>query len=312
MIDDLYLRHDQTVARRFAHRRAVSEVLVTDSAEGDDGEYFAAVQIPRSHLLWGDREPSHHDPLAVVEACRQATFVISHRHLRVPIGPVFILHDIDFEVTELDAFREVECTPLDALVRVKAHDASDDHVLTELTFRGQVRVDGQPAMDLGGSITFLDRHRYDVLRAFARPERTGAEAAVVSDLPASLRSRGHPANIVIAAPETNDGERRFPIVTDRRHPSFYDHPLDHVPGSLMIEAARQTTIATAAIDGRIDRPEGLMTSFRSDFNRFAEHDTELTCTAEPLRCDSHRISAEVNYHQDGQRIAHATTTIEVP
>jgi hypothetical protein len=33
---------------------------------------------------------------------------------------------------------------------------------------------------------------------------------------------------------------------DETHPSFYDHPLDHLPGPLLAEAMRQGALVTAA------------------------------------------------------------------
>jgi hypothetical protein len=48
-----------------------------------------------------------------------------------------------------------------------------------------------------------------------------------------------------ALPRTDDGFDRFlaPLVIDRSHPFFFDHPLDHVPGLLLIEGTRQAGTA---------------------------------------------------------------------
>lgn len=48
-----------------------------------------------------------------------------------------------------------------------------------------------------------------------------------------------------ALPRTEDGFDRFlaPLVIDSRHPFFFEHPLDHVPGLMLIEGARQVGTA---------------------------------------------------------------------
>lgn len=48
-----------------------------------------------------------------------------------------------------------------------------------------------------------------------------------------------------ALPRTEDAFDRFlaPLVIDSRHPFFFEHPLDHVPGLMLIEGARQVGTA---------------------------------------------------------------------
>jgi hypothetical protein len=48
-----------------------------------------------------------------------------------------------------------------------------------------------------------------------------------------------------ALPRTDDGFDRFlaPLVIDSRHPFFFEHPLDHVPGLMLIESTRQVGTA---------------------------------------------------------------------
>jgi hypothetical protein len=48
-----------------------------------------------------------------------------------------------------------------------------------------------------------------------------------------------------ALPRTEDGFDRFvaPLVIDSRHPFFFEHPLDHVPGLMLIEGTRQAGTA---------------------------------------------------------------------
>ncbi|WP_370012895.1 AfsA-related hotdog domain-containing protein, partial [Nocardia cyriacigeorgica] len=64
------------------------------------------------------------------------------------------------------------------------------------------------------------------------------------------------------------------LVPDIGHPFLFDHPLDHVPGSLLIEACRQTALAMV-----LERAPRLV-GVSSTFDRFVELDTPAECRAE--------------------------------
>ncbi|WP_268254571.1 AfsA-related hotdog domain-containing protein, partial [Streptomyces humidus] len=55
--------------------------------------------------------------------------------------------------------------------------------------------------------------------------------------------------------------------TDFSHPVLFDHPADHVPGMLLLEAARQSAHAATH-----PRP-GLPTSLDATFTQYVELDT---------------------------------------
>lgn len=60
------------------------------------------------------------------------------------------------------------------------------------------------------------------------------------------------------------------IHVDREHPFFFDHPVDHVPGMLLIEAARQFGIAVAHRFYDVPRSHGfILSGFDIRFEGFA-------------------------------------------
>ncbi|BDH56032.1 hypothetical protein MTP03_09710 [Tsukamurella sp. PLM1] len=63
------------------------------------------------------------------------------------------------------------------------------------------------------------------------------------------------------------------VVVDPSHPSLFDHPLDHVPGSLLLEAARQFAVCAAGSASR------RAATLRSRFDAFVELDVPTTCHA---------------------------------
>jgi A-factor biosynthesis hotdog domain len=83
-LESAWLRFDRGVPRDLVHRRAVAEVLITDTIQVAEDEFLLGAQLPRAHSLWSDRRSSYHDPLLTIEICRQACLALPHRYYGVP------------------------------------------------------------------------------------------------------------------------------------------------------------------------------------------------------------------------------------
>jgi hypothetical protein len=280
------LRYEQTVPCSLAHRRAVGEVFVTDSAKVDDSSFLTAIQLPRAHSLWGDRITNHHDSLAVIEAGRQATFLTVHRYLGVPLGVPFILRHVAFRVSNLAAFVDNHAEPFEGVICITLLERSEKQgVLTSLTFRGEMLVGQISAMSMGGEIQFLQRRDYDSLRAFVRKQKK-VEGRPIPPAPApiepALIGRRNRHNVAIGQGRQVGDQYRYPLIIDITHPCFFDHPQDHVPGPLILEAYRQSAILTAQRYGALASPQVAVTSGHLTFLEFGEFEEIAECTAEVI------------------------------
>lgn len=300
------LRFDRTVPRELAHRAAVGEVFVCDSAPAGEDEYLLAVQLGRSHRMWSDRRYAYHDPLHTAEAGRQGLFVLLHRYFDVPQGLPMVLRQIGLDVTDLEPYRDDERAPLDAVFRVRLTDRRyRDGALLGMAFRGELTVRDAPAMTMTGDIMMLQRGDYDVLRAHARARkgvRGDAPPAPPKPLDPALLGRYDERNVVIG--EAVDG--RFPILVDQRHPSFFDHPLDHVPGPLILEAYRQAGLVTAYRAGALPSPAAALTRCHVSFADYAEFEAPVECSAAVAGTAGGRVALDLALYQFGGRIAEAT------
>lgn len=92
---------------------------------------------------------------------------------------------------------------------------------------------------------------------------------------------------------------------DTAHPVLFDHPVDHAPGMLLLEAARQAAQAVAA-------PEAaLPVSMDAVFFRYAELDAPCRIEADPGEPDSQgRRRTRITAHQDDRVVFCATMTTE--
>jgi hypothetical protein len=69
-------------------------------------------------------------------------------------------------------------------------------------------------------------------------------------LPPELVHKHRPENVALSRIDAWDPEQPrdrcvAQVLVDPEHPYFFEHPVDHVPGLLLIEAARQLCIAAA-------------------------------------------------------------------
>jgi len=311
---DVALSFEQTVPRSVAHRRAVGEVFVTDSAELDAERFLIAWQVPRAHALWGDREACYHDPFSVAEAARQGCFVVVHRHLGLPVGLPFSLRRFSFRVLDLEPFGDDRRHPLQGLLdyRLTSREFSGGE-LGSMTIDGLVHIGGAQAMTVSGDVVFVSQRDYQALRAYQRSRKPLAAvgpAVPAVPAPAAAVGRRDSRNVVIGA-AGNPAAPRWPLVIDRSHPSYFDHDYDHVPGPFIVEGFRQAALLCATGSGALDSPVAALTSLDTTFADFGEFEAPLHYEAGPAAAAGVAAPAgpehlvQVGLYQFGQEIARA-------
>ncbi|WP_024806333.1 AfsA-related hotdog domain-containing protein [Nocardia sp. BMG51109] len=301
----------QTVPCWQAHRRSLGEVFVADTAQVGTEEFLAAMQIPRAHSLWFDRLADYHDPFAAVEAVRQAMTVIGHRHLQAPRGTSLSLQRLEIEVEDQSAFREQGIEPLEGVVRLRMDRSAGREYFVEHTFAATVTVGNALAMIVrGGGIAFPPE-AYEQFRRHQQADREADAAPVAEPVDPQRVGRRDPRNVVVGSPRAEaDSRQVLPLVVNRRHPSFFDHEYDHVPGPLMLEGFRQASLIVACEAGALESPVAMATAVTGKFSGFAELDAavELSCRVDhdPDFGDAH---VDIEMFQFGTRIAESRVEV---
>lgn len=285
---EVELSYDATVPRGLVHRASIAEVFVTDSAETGEDTFAVAAQLPRGHLI-GEDSPSY-DFTLLVEVVRQAGVLVAHRHLGVDVGSAFIFRDLSLGITAFEPLR-IGPRPADLRVglgvRTRRNRAGR---IQGFTFTGEVQVDGRPAMRGEGGLLILSKPAYLAMRSrrqlpdhpgFLLPRFTAAEPSAVG--------RRDARNVFVTQPVADGEAGRFSsqLVVDTSHPHVFDHPLDHVPGHLQMEAARQLAVASVARLHGLDPYSLSIASIGTDFTNYAELDriTSLRATVGGFRSD---------------------------
>jgi 2-oxo-3-(phosphooxy)propyl 3-oxoalkanoate synthase len=273
------LSFEHAVPRRLAHRASVSEVLPTDTADVGGGRYLVAAQGPRSHLLFNDGADRFVDLLVLVETVRQGGTVVAHRFLDVPLELAFVLRSASLEVVDVDALRTA-LAPAEIVADLRLTDiATTGGVVSRMSAEAAVHVDGRLAARGSGAMIAVPLDAYRRIRPPSLKRVTEPTQQDVVPLAPGLVGRTNPRNVVVGVRETSSDDQttELSLVVDPSHPHFFDHPQDHVPGTLMLEAVRQAAVVVASrVTG--EAPGDLVvTSCTTSFHRYVELGRPATC-----------------------------------
>lgn len=288
----------QTVPRALVHRAAVSEVLVTGVRYGEGGGHRVGAQWPRGHSYYGPVAGRWHDPMIFAETIRQACVLLAHQTLDVPIGHSFLTLAHSFAILADGA-------------RIADQPA---HVILEVSLHNVVRRRGNVSSFACSIDAYRDGERIGIGDSVAncvtpavykrlRAHRLGAVPSL--DMPAPVRpelvGRNSASDVVLSRP-LDDGTciLRF----DASHPILFDHPVDHVPGMVVMEAARQAALLTIGI------PNGLLLACSADFLRYIEFDAPCVVSpavAEEVTPGLHVLT--VTFHQAGSLVGSCRVTV---
>ncbi|GGQ76141.1 ScbA/BarX family gamma-butyrolactone biosynthesis protein [Couchioplanes azureus] len=282
---------EQTVPRSLVHRRAVSEVFLTDLLPVDDSTVEVGAQWPRDHSFYRLRSGQFHDPLLLAESIRQAGLAIAHRVFGVPMDWQFLTRRQDYQISTAGLARESQ--PVDLLLGVACRDV-------KRTRRG---VSGM-SMDM---VVYRDCERVGTgfvdwscvsPASYARLRSATAAAGVTGPLPRPVapglvgRDREH--DVVLTPGPTRD---TWQLRVDQEHAVLFDHFVDHVPGMVLMEAARQATILHCG------GTEVIPVRSQFTFDRYVELDEPATVTVSSLAGGADARTVRADFVQGGRIMA---------
>ncbi|WP_338059325.1 ScbA/BarX family gamma-butyrolactone biosynthesis protein [Streptomyces coacervatus] len=249
-----------TVPRQLVHRAAVAETFLTGWERTGPDRFRLFAQWPRAHQLHVSSDRSAYEPLLVAETVRQCGALLAHVEYDAPLDHCFVLQEL--HLTTHPEHLAVAAAPaepaLDVVVFDVRHRAGRP---TALRYDTDVRLGGERVATAHIAVSWTSESVYRRLRG-GRTAATVSALSLPPALSAAAVDRALPADVVLAPP---DRPGRWQLRVDTAHPVFFDHPLDHVPGMLLLEAARQAARARTA-------GPGPSVSFHAAFHQYAELD----------------------------------------
>lgn len=299
-----------TVPRQLVHRAAVAEVFLTGWSVLDEHRTRVLAQWPRAHSFYTPIE-GRHDPMLVGETIRQAGVLVAHAVRDVPMGHRFLMWGLHFTVHPENMALGVR--PADLELCVDFTEIRHARNRLEGPYTVTIRQDDRVVATGGARFTCTAPAVYRRLRE-ARLTKSagdggvagavtdgGVAGAAVTPLPPASVGRSSAFDVVLA-PAPGDAPGRWQLRVDTSHPILFDHPDDHVPGMVLLEAARQAAAAVAPGDGA---PYPL--SMENTFDRYVEFDTPCWIEATPVT-DGVRVVG----HQDGEQVFSSLVRMDRP
>ena len=285
------------------HKTTADEVLLTGwQATGEDA-FTVTARWPVDHPFY---EPvaGFQDPMLIAESVRQAVPLLSHVAYGVPFGHCQSWSRFRYSL-ESDGLATA-CGPTDVELRITCTDVTRrGTVLAGMTMHVDLVADGMP---LGTAQSTFRNHAPAIYRRLrGEYADTAWSKAVAAPVPMAVppRSVGRRCEddvvLALAGPLTPGHLLRV----NTRHPILFDHPLDHAPGMLLLEAARQAANSTAGHQRLIP------TTFDASFARYVELDAPCWIQVDQVSATANgSCSVRLSALQEHERVFTALVGLE--
>jgi 2-oxo-3-(phosphooxy)propyl 3-oxoalkanoate synthase len=279
--------HEQTVPRRFVHRASISEVMLTGWRQTGADRFLLGAQWPRTHSFYRPIAGCY-DPLLLAETIRQSAMLISHAGYGVPTDYPFLLWSLSYQAEP--TAMTVGQTPANLTITASCQDVRFRRgIMAGMQYRTVIH---RGATRLGTGTLRMDCMAPDTYARLRAPQ-LGQRPS--DSVPPQGEYQDDKADSVLVP----TGEwYTWRLQADRRHPVLFDHPVDHVPGMVIVEAMRQAANSVAGVTAVA--PFQLDT----DFVRYAELHLPVFVRAfpGPIGPDG-ELSVRVAVEQGGAAVA---------
>lgn len=289
----------QAVAIQHVHRAAQRDVLLTEWQRIEENSFTLHARWPADHPLYVAVRGKWHDPLLIAETVRQAGLVIAHAAYGVPSDHHFLMLELDSAVVEPSV--QVAGETVELVLSLSAHDVRRrGDRLASMRYEVVISRDGRRMATGGARFSCATPQAYRRLRG-AQLGATPAALVPARVTPSSV-GRDGPENVVLA---DGTGTNRWQLLIDPGHPVFFDHPVDHVPGMLLVEAARQAS-ESVTTPGKI-----LPVALSAVFSRYVDFGTPCWIEARRGPTDGDGITlVRIAGRQDDQVMFEATISVQ--
>lgn len=284
-----------TVEPAVVHRRHADTAFLADVHPDGAGGYVATALLPERHAYYAAHVAEANrrlDPMLLLEACRQFVIYIGHNGFGLADDTQFLMDSCELTVPA-DAYVQRPdggSTKLTMCVTVAAVRVGSR--LRAFTSRCELSLGG---VRIGSTVitsSVVSPAAYTLLRRRARggsPPPWSDQLCPYLDAaaPPSTVGRLLPADVLLAEVRTDANETSARVLLPFDHVGLFDHRLDHVPGTLLVEAARQLGTALSP-----EPPAAVMTGLAGTFDTFVELDAPVHLVARPGTTNGER-SVEV-------------------
>nr|PPQ58434.1 A-factor biosynthesis protein [Streptomyces sp. QL37] len=279
------------IRKEYVHLGRSDMVLLTSWGRGEDGEFSLSATWP------APAAGLPYDPRMLTQTVRQSGLTIAHAAYGAPLSDHTVLNYFDFTVAP--GFEVPSDEPCDLAVEVTVKSTKErGRKVTSLDMEFRILQGGSVVVRADSEFGWLSTRVYRRLRGEHFDVDWNAWPLPAPVDPRSV-GRSAPADVVLAA---GDRPRRWQLRNDVDNTVLYDHPVDHVPGLALMEAADQ------AAHGALHPVRFEPTTVTTTFERYAEFDRPCWISAEILPAAPGETSVLVTATQDGETVFRSRLT----
>ena len=281
-ITEAPLSFERTVDPREVWSLSPETTYVTDWHYDPDGDVFdIAARLPRAHLRYSDTPHPYPDMVLLSQIVSQAGVIVVAQLLDVALDSTFLLRRLAITLDPLEA----NVLSRDATRLTLKTDSEGTWFKVRRTgtpptgsMIAHCALEGRPCGTLEVQGIWVNDRTYQDFRRMgggAEPEPLPAEAAE----PEPHTGRSLPRNRAISRLQNGEGPGRYAgtVLVDEDDPTFYERPLDHVPGLLLLDAVKQGTTAAVCRERSVPASRVVVDSAEFLFSRFAELHAPVNC-----------------------------------
>ncbi|WP_278195513.1 ScbA/BarX family gamma-butyrolactone biosynthesis protein [Streptomyces sp. AN091965] len=226
-----------TLAPHHVHKHNPAEVLLTGYDTLRPDTYTVTAQWPTHHPFYTPT-PHLNDPLLFIETIRQCFPLLAHNAYHLPHGHHLIWQYLTADINP-HAMHHTPHHPTHLTLYITCSDIrrrQNGH-LTALTLHAIALRNGT---HLGTAQTRFSAHSPTIYQRIRGNHPQTPTTPPPPTHPTHV-GRHHPHDVVLSP---TPHPHHWTLRNDTTHPTLFDHPVDHTPGMLLLEAARQATHAT--------------------------------------------------------------------
>ncbi|GAB2744577.1 ScbA/BarX family gamma-butyrolactone biosynthesis protein [Kitasatospora kifunensis] len=277
----------RTVDRALLHRRNLTEVFLTDVRRVNERDFLAAAQLPRVHPHFTGHlaGPGVLDAMLLLECCRQAETYAAHALFGVAMDASFVLRDWDLRLDQ-HTVEPAGAAPHELIMLARTGEPTlSGTELRGLDYTFDLWIDARWVGTAQISVGYVPKPAYRVLRSRKRngpPPSSDEIGSIAVGTPVEPNRVGRlsPTDVVLLDADARTGPACAVLRVPVENPSMFDHAQDHVPGMVLVEAARQLGLFAAAQHGGPTAAQLAVTALNASFTSYAELDNPVTLTAE--------------------------------
>ncbi|GAA4077266.1 gamma-butyrolactone biosynthesis protein ScbA [Streptomyces shaanxiensis] len=288
------------ISGEHVHRADPRDAFPTGWRRLDDTRFQVRARWPVRHRFFTAGSGRLQDPLLIPEILRQSTMLLAHAAFGVPGDARFVMQRVRYATSP--ARLALDGSPEGVVASITCGDVRRrGRRATGMRSSMVLRRAGRVVATADGRVDCVSERAYRRLRG-ERLSVTGRPVPLLPGLPPEEVGRTDTAAVVLA-PSPRPGSWRLRV--DTAHPTLFRRPNDHVPGIVLLEAARQAATA-------FSRPRGLVVATGMDmvFSRYAELDRPCWIEAGTVAAGApHPTRVRVRGLQDIGEVFRCTVTV---